>query len=343
MKNNGTRKMESQVLKQKATIKEPIYISSRSQTPDIYPPPTSKNATSAHVIDFDFEDDLNELVDLPSDSKGIASASVARRRTLMRKRSGSSVKASRSKKIAPGRIQVVSDSGSSSSSEDDFPDILDGQGTSNETTYIPPRRPSISTVELEQNIEKIPAEDVPGAGEPALTLEAEDAKPSVNNNVKAQIDISSLKSGKFRANTFSQSPSPSTSSTIRRLPSITVRSSASTGDKTQETMRQPSPESTLTAISSYYSTPEINDAQSEIESASGRIVEEDKSDEMVKKVRGKDEVLLRKQVDDESEEELDDVCHGCRNRNVYAKMRCANPKGDELCGLYFCHRCMAVK
>ncbi|EJD00551.1 uncharacterized protein FOMMEDRAFT_159287 [Fomitiporia mediterranea MF3/22] len=43
----------------------------------------------------------------------------------------------------------------------------------------------------------------------------------------------------------------------------------------------------------------------------------------------------------ESEDEVDDVCHYCRSRNVYAKMKCTNMKANGVCPLHYCHRCCA--
>ncbi|KAL5500925.1 hypothetical protein ACEPAH_9312 [Sanghuangporus vaninii] len=44
-----------------------------------------------------------------------------------------------------------------------------------------------------------------------------------------------------------------------------------------------------------------------------------------------------------SAEELDDVCHRCRNRNVYAKMKCRKvKKNGVICPLHYCHRCIVV-
>ncbi|KAL5480291.1 hypothetical protein ACEPAI_1561 [Sanghuangporus weigelae] len=44
-----------------------------------------------------------------------------------------------------------------------------------------------------------------------------------------------------------------------------------------------------------------------------------------------------------SAEELDDVCHRCRNRNVYAKMKCRKvKKNGVVCPLHYCHRCIVV-
>ncbi|KAL5512416.1 hypothetical protein ACEPAG_3408 [Sanghuangporus baumii] len=44
-----------------------------------------------------------------------------------------------------------------------------------------------------------------------------------------------------------------------------------------------------------------------------------------------------------SVEELDDVCHRCRNRNVYAKMKCRKVKRNGVvCSLHYCHRCIVV-
>ena len=44
-----------------------------------------------------------------------------------------------------------------------------------------------------------------------------------------------------------------------------------------------------------------------------------------------------------SSDELDETCHRCRNRNIYAKMKCVKvKKADTICPLHFCHRCIAV-
>ncbi|KAI5123027.1 hypothetical protein M0805_007648 [Coniferiporia weirii] len=49
----------------------------------------------------------------------------------------------------------------------------------------------------------------------------------------------------------------------------------------------------------------------------------------------------RVQSDDDIEEDV--FCHSCRNRNVYAKMKCTNVVDGWVCPLSFCHKCIIIK
>lgn len=51
----------------------------------------------------------------------------------------------------------------------------------------------------------------------------------------------------------------------------------------------------------------------------------------------------RAQDDFDFEDNMEETCHQCRQKNIYAKMKCCRIKDDKLCNASFCHRCIFVR
>lgn len=51
----------------------------------------------------------------------------------------------------------------------------------------------------------------------------------------------------------------------------------------------------------------------------------------------------RVQDDFDFEDNMEETCHQCRQKNIYAKMKCCRIKDDKLCNASFCHRCIFVR
>ena len=54
--------------------------------------------------------------------------------------------------------------------------------------------------------------------------------------------------------------------------------------------------------------------------------------------RDEKQELLTRLIEDEKDD-INDFCHPCRTRSIYAKMKCTRVTDGVCCRLYFCHRC----